>query len=120
MPSQNQDQRMDDLNALETKRSCLETTNATSAINKTSKNFRCEVRNHPPRHNADGEVLLTNQKNKTQSNSPQSVQSVLKKLQAKQVEGQDHLGLMLKVGKGCLYQLNLEMAHLNDATQFLR
>ena len=51
----------DDLNALETKRSCLETTNATSAINKTSKNFRCEVRRSTVHDTA--KLLTNNMKN---------------------------------------------------------
>lgn len=51
----------DDLNALETKRSCLETTNTTSAINKISKNFRCEVRRSTVHDTA--KLLTNNMKN---------------------------------------------------------
>ena len=51
----------DDLNALETKRSCLETTNTTSAINKISKNFRCEVTRSTVHDTA--KLLTNNMKN---------------------------------------------------------
>ena len=62
-PSQNQDQRhkINDLHALETKRSCLETTNTTPAINKISKNFRCQVRRSTVHDTA--KLLTNNMKN---------------------------------------------------------
>ena len=48
------------------------------------------------------------------------MQKLLEKLHLKQDEEQDHQGLTLKIGRGCLHQLNLEIAQLVYAIFLLR
>ena len=75
----------------------------------TEKKLQHLKQKHPPRCNPDLEVLLPD---KPEEGHPIKFASINAeydgKLHSKQEDKQGHQGLMLKVGRSCLHQLNLE------------
>ena len=141
---------MELLKEAETIQKCLKTTNTASTINEISKKFSREMRRgsvhnvinqtynmkngilpltektlqelkqkHPPKCNADPEVLLPEKPKEVHPIKFASIDAEsVRKTRLKTRGGAG--GLTLKVRRGCLHQLNLEITQLIYATLLLR